>query len=142
MLFFIFFSFCFFSQNGFNATASQDVEFSLVENEDGLMYDFVLGSYCGEYYIKILTHDVYPDYSLFSWRIHCSADQQAQVLDWLYPYDASFAEAPYLYRWLTFDSSYIPVCTITMLYNGAEVASKVYTILGSGAFMPEVQRVD
>ena len=135
MLFFIFFSFCFFSQNGFNATASQDVEFSLVENEDGPMYDFELGTYCGEYYIKILTHDVYPDYNLFSWSIQNAAGQGYSVSDWIYPEDAFFADAPYLYRLLRFDSVPIPVCVINLLYNGALVATHSYVIGADGSFM-------
>ena len=110
-----------------------------VEIADGkesvYLFDFELGTYCGEFYLKILTHDFYPDYNLFSWDVKCVADQKATVSEWIYPYDASFAEAPYLYKRLTFDSVPIPQCTISLLYDGAVVMTKNFVITGQGSFM-------
>lgn len=118
-----------------NASAESKGQSSVVSNSE-LAYDmdFEVGVYCGEFYLKILKDELTQyEASLCTWSIQTTV-MNGEITDWLFPYDASFADEPYRYRTLRFDGYPVWMCSITLYYCGSPVVTKSYDFFANHTF--------
>lgn len=119
--------------NASSEIMESEADVKILQGMDDL-YDFEVGVYCGEFYLKIIKDDLTPyEASLFTWTIQTNV-MSGEITDWIFPDDASFVGQAYRYKTLRFNGYPVWNCTITLYFGGILVNSKTYNFYADKTF--------